>query len=102
MRMRKLGKGQSVVFCIPDEIQSKIYTITGNPTDVSINVSDVLMWAISETYADLRRSMPLWAMQGARFERQKVIWAGATSSSGISMSLQQAEKFLEDEAQTLE
>lgn len=71
--MRKLGKGQSVVFCIPEEIQSKIYTVTGNPNDAGINVSDVLMWAISETYADLRRSMPLWAMQGARFERQKAI-----------------------------
>jgi hypothetical protein len=102
MRMRKLGKGQSVVFCISEEIQSKIYTVTGNPTNVSINVSDVLMWAIWETYADLRRNMPLWAMQGTRFERQKAIWAEATSSSGILMSLQQAEKFLENEAQTLE
>jgi len=43
MRMRKLGKIQSVVFCIPEEIQSKIYTVTGNPTDASINVFDVLM-----------------------------------------------------------
>jgi len=102
MRMRKLGKGQSVVFCIPEEIQSKIYMAAGNPNDVGITVSDVLIWAISETYADLRRSMPLWAMQGARFERQKAIWAEATSSSGVSMSLQQAERFLEDEAQTLE
>ena len=73
MRMRKLGKIQSVVFCIPEEIQSKIYTVTGNPTDVSINVSDVLMWAIWETYADLRRSMPLWAMQGALLSKTKLL-----------------------------
>jgi hypothetical protein len=100
--MRKLGEGQSVVFCIPEEIQSKIQTVTGKTRNVSIDTMDVLHWAISETYAELRRNIPLWAAQGARFERQKAIWAEATSSAGIAMSSQQAERFLEDEAQTLE
>jgi hypothetical protein len=102
MRMRKLGKGQSVVFCVPDEIQSKIWTTTGIPHNQDIQVSDVLQWAISETYDDLRRSMPLWAVQGARFMRQDRLWAESTSLSGIKMSKKQAKEFLEDEAQTLE
>jgi hypothetical protein len=100
--MRKLGEGQSVVFCIPEEIQSKIQTVTGKAKDVSIDTLDVLSWAIWETHAELRRSMPLWAVQGARFQRQKALWAEATSSAGIVMSSQQAERFQEDEAQTLE
>ena len=102
MRMRKLGEGQSVVFCIPEEIQSKIQTVTGKAKDVSIDTLDVLNWAISETHTELRRSIPLWAVQGARFQRQKAIWAEATNSAGIVMSSQQAERFQEDEAQTLE
>src|SRR5690349_2695141 len=102
MRMRKLGKGQSVVFCVPEEIQSKIYEVTHNVEDVGINVSDVLLWSISETFSDIRRSIPLWAMQGARFDRQREFWTKATSSTGIQLSTDQAKQFLENEAQTLE
>lgn len=60
------------------------------------------MWSISETYADIRRGLPLWAMQGERFERQSAVWHLCTGSSGIQMPLVQAERFLETEAQTLE
>jgi hypothetical protein len=100
--MRKLGEGQSVVFCIPEEIQSKIHTVTGKGTPSSIDTVDVLQWAVSETYTDIRRSIPFWAVQGARYQRQKAIWTEATSPSGIVMSSRQAERFLENEAQTLE
>ena len=55
MRMRKLGKGQSVVFCIPDEIRRRIQELTKQPIDADISVSDVLRWAISETFIDIRR-----------------------------------------------
>jgi hypothetical protein len=42
MRMRKLGKGQSVVFCIPEEIQVKILGCTAKLQASDIAVSDVL------------------------------------------------------------
>ena len=42
MRIRKLGKGQSVVFCVPEEIKTKILTCTFKPGNASINVLDVL------------------------------------------------------------
>ncbi|EQL02661.1 hypothetical protein OCS_01620 [Ophiocordyceps sinensis CO18] len=102
MRMRRLGQGQSVVFCISEEIRSKVCSESGKPTGSDIDVSDVLMWSISETYADIRRGLPLWAMQGERFERQSAVWHLCTGSSGIQMPLVQAERFLETEAQTLE
>ena len=96
MRMRKLGKGQSVVFVAPTDVQTKITAITGKAGDC-IRVSDVLLWAIHETYADLRKSMPLWAAQGARFERQKDLWDTSRSATSIDMTIEQATAFLEDE-----
>lgn len=101
MRMRKLGKGQSVVFCVPEEIKTKILARTLNPGNVLI-VSDVLNWAISETWIDMQRNIPLWAAQGQRYEHQRTIWTEAHISGEIHMSNRQAERFLEDESQTLE
>jgi len=102
MRMRKLGKGQSVVFCVPEEIKTKILARTFKPDNASIDVSDVLSWAISETCIDIRRSMPLWAAQGQRFEHQSAIWAEARTEGDILMPKGQADKFLENETQSLE
>ncbi|KAL4994276.1 hypothetical protein BDV10DRAFT_189152 [Aspergillus recurvatus] len=102
MRMRKLGKGQSVVFCIPQEIQSKILSIIGKPSGYDISVSDVLRWAVSETWVDMQRSIPLWAIQGERFERQNNLWGKARRYGETQMSKTQAEEFLEQESQSLE
>ncbi|KAF2833124.1 hypothetical protein CC86DRAFT_461565 [Ophiobolus disseminans] len=96
MRMRKLGFGQSVAFIVPEEISTKIQERTGKPSHAPIEVSDVLCWSIAETWQDLKRSMPLWAVQGERFERNKNLLCGTDTSNG------QAQAFLEDEAQTLE
>lgn len=102
MRMRKLGHGQSVIFCIPKEIESKILTLTGKTERSSIEVRDVLCWAISETWDDNRRMAPLWAVQGRRFERHCKIWADVRKSNYGTMTLDQAERFLEPELETLE
>jgi hypothetical protein len=96
MRMRKLGKGQSVVFCIPKEIQAKILACTSARYAAKIGVSDVLVWAISETWTDLRRSMPIWAAQGRRFEEHKGLLQGTRTTKN------DAEQFLEVEGQTIE
>ncbi|KAF2007622.1 hypothetical protein P154DRAFT_593169 [Amniculicola lignicola CBS 123094] len=96
MRMRKLGKGQSVVFCIPEEIQTKIYERNPKLQNAKIDVAHVLTWAISETWADLRRSMLVWATQGRRFEDHKHLL------DGVHTSNEQAKKFLEVEAQTVD
>jgi hypothetical protein len=93
--MRKLGLGQSIAFMVPEEISRKIHERTGKPSNVPIKVSDVLCWSIGETWQDLKRSMPLWAVQGERFERHKNLLCGAAATKT------QAECFLEDESQTL-
>ncbi|KAL7940490.1 hypothetical protein V8C42DRAFT_362285 [Trichoderma barbatum] len=94
MRMRKLGKGQSVIFCIPKEIEQKIlmHRTSGFLCSEQIIVSDVLCWTISETWLDLRRTVPLWLAQGVRFYEQDALWKERKNS----------QKFLEDEAQSLE
>ncbi|KAI5927230.1 hypothetical protein F4810DRAFT_649849 [Camillea tinctor] len=102
MRMRKLGHGQSVIFSVSEEIASKITSLKGTTNDLDIKVSDVLAWTIWETFADLRRSIPIWALQGKRFEDQKAIWESVTEGNKILMSREKAEGFLEKEAQSLE
>lgn len=102
MRMRKLGKGQSVIFCIPKEVKSNILELSGKYDQSDIDVSYVLRWAIAETWMDTQRSMPLWATQGQRFDRQCTLWNETCQKDQLQMSPSQAEKFLEPESQTLE
>ncbi|KAF5597927.1 hypothetical protein FPCIR_3503 [Fusarium pseudocircinatum] len=97
MRMRKLGKGQTVEFCIPWEIEHKIVQLKGEgaPGREAISVSDVLCWAITETCLDLKRAMPLWLTQGVRFFKQEAIW------SHLSDDDTKPDEFLEEEGQSL-
>ncbi|KAI1175689.1 hypothetical protein F4777DRAFT_549550 [Nemania sp. FL0916] len=101
MRLRKLGKGQSVIFCINAEIEAKIQERTGISPDTAIKVEHVLHWAISETFAEIKRSMPLWAAQGDRFLHQEEIWAGCRADGDTTMTHSAALDFLEDEAQSI-
>lgn len=94
--MRKLGFGQSVAFVVPEEISRRICERPRKTVDDPIRVHDMLCWSIRETWRDLRRNMPLWAMQGERFERNRNLLCGTATT------LEQAQAFLEDEAQTLE
>ena len=100
MRMRKLGKGQSVGLCVPLEVEGKILRYTSKLDNADIDVSDIIRWACSESRMDIKRSMPHWAAQGRRFEHQRTLWA--RNNSKILMSKDQAREFLENESQTLE
>ncbi|UKZ64307.1 uncharacterized protein TrAtP1_005526 [Trichoderma atroviride] len=100
MRMRKLGRGQSVVFCIPRDIEQKIQAQRDpNSSTEEISVSDVLCWAISETWRDLRRMVPLWLTQGVRHYEQEALW---NEREDKLYKEQWAEEFLEPEAQNLD
>ncbi|KAK5124339.1 hypothetical protein LTR08_005737 [Meristemomyces frigidus] len=101
MRMRKLGKGQTVVFCIPLEIQTKIRGTKSDP-DSEITVADVLLWSIAETHTEMRRGMPLWAVQGQRYIRQEKLWQQIMQNGKTTLTKSHAEQFLEEEAQSLE
>jgi hypothetical protein len=77
MRMRLLGKGQAITFIVPEEISTKIRERTGKNFNDLIEVADVLCWSIGETWVDLKRSMPLWAVQGHRYETHKHLLHGS-------------------------
>lgn len=143
--MRKLGKGQSVVFCVPREIERKISrqretwsssqppTLAGglgscglgtlmsfpqsplrspesqtcsqrlvSETTEGLTVSDVICWAISETWTDLRRTIPLWVTQGLRFYQQDRIWEQSRLQGDETQRVEWARRFLEEEAQSLD
>ncbi|KAK3671303.1 hypothetical protein LTR78_008763 [Recurvomyces mirabilis] len=100
MRMRKLGKGQSVVFCLSQEMQVKIAEQTSKSAS-ELAVSDILLFSMFETHTDARRSIPLWAVQGERFIRQDKLWRDACVDKKTSLTKSHAEKFLEQEAQTI-
>ncbi|KAI1770978.1 hypothetical protein F4818DRAFT_454894 [Hypoxylon cercidicola] len=113
LELLMLGEGQSIVFCVPHEIQTKIRALkseTRRVSDLDISVLDILAWTIGETWRDMHRSMVLWASQGRRNELHRKIWEEALpdgetdpgETQEISFSRGLAERYLEDEAQTLE
>ncbi|KAK2057683.1 hypothetical protein LY76DRAFT_606052 [Colletotrichum caudatum] len=85
---------------LPDEYRAAV-TLGANLTKDRL-VQDVLKWAISETFIDLRRGIRLWAKQGRRHKRHKMLWMKAHKDGSTQLDSQDAEEFLEDEAQTLE
>ena len=60
MRMRKLGHGQSVVFCAPPEVDRRIRE--GESID-SVKVIDVLSWVMSNTCIDIEHHIPHWVQR---------------------------------------
>lgn len=104
MRMRMLGQGQSVVFCVPDEIQTKIRQRrhAEEADNEGISVLDILVWAIGETWEDIHRSIGMWESQGRRYEQHKALWKEADDNPDVGFDKALAERYREDEGQTLE
>ncbi|KAK0302209.1 hypothetical protein LTR01_008905 [Friedmanniomyces endolithicus] len=103
MRMRELGQGQTLVFCVPAEIEAKILLCTSKCPGSRIEICDIVYWTISsETWTDMRRSMSLWAAQGTRVDRRNGLWKQAQIQGRTTLLPQQAAEFLEDEARSLE
>jgi len=104
MRMRKLGRGQSVSFLVSPEMQNRIRAIRNVARDERpLSVADVIAWAISETWDEAVRSVPLWAVQGMRHIRQEAIWerVEGEGAQGVFSSAD-AQAYLEPEAICLE
>ncbi|KAK4160024.1 hypothetical protein QBC43DRAFT_326010 [Cladorrhinum sp. PSN259] len=100
MRMRKLGQGQSVTFIVSPEMQKRIRKIRNARDEQELTVTDVIAWAISETWDEAVRSVPLWAAQGVRHIRQEAIWKKAENQGVFSSS--NAREYLEPEGMSLE
>lgn len=101
MRMRKLGQGQSVVFCGPADVKRKILESGGKPYG-DVEVADVLRWCVSETHTYTRNSIPLWAAQGMRYQSHYATCSRISGSPGKKFPVHVAEALVEVEAQSLE
>lgn len=70
--MRKLGRGQSVTFAAPPEIDTEIRAASPTPlqTGDAVNALDVLRWAMLKTCNDLEHHVSHWAQQGIDYARR--------------------------------
>jgi len=101
MRMRKLGKGQSVVFCSSMEVKRKILEYSGKSLG-AIEVADVLQWCIANTCFYARKCIPLWAIQGLRHQRRHAACSRPLLNAEGEISGHLADYLLEREAQSLQ
>ena len=70
--MRQLGKGQSVAFFAPGEVDRRIRDLIprGQDSNNGIRVIDALRWAMHETCWDILHHLPHWAEQGVDHHRR--------------------------------
>ena len=101
MRMRKLGKGQSIVFCASMEVHHKILE-SRSKSQGAIEVADVLKWCIASTCNHTRKCIPLWATQGVRYQRRHVACSQSWGTTEGDFRRHLAASMLEEEAQSLQ
>ncbi|EPS39093.1 hypothetical protein H072_7131 [Dactylellina haptotyla CBS 200.50] len=70
MRMRKLGKGHSLAFCAPLDIETQILAVSKGKTKVES--VDILKWALRETCRQTRKNAELWAVQGINYLERSI------------------------------
>ena len=76
MRMRKLGRGHSVMFFAPPKVDWNIRVVTAKTDpDTSITNVDILRWAIHETWTDIEQRAPYWALQGMSHKKRCDAWS---------------------------
>ncbi|KAF9005289.1 hypothetical protein BDZ89DRAFT_1080195 [Hymenopellis radicata] len=68
MRMRQLGRGQSLHFFAQPDID---ILIKKTCTVDSITVADIVQWTMLETCADIEHHAPQWARQGIDFKQRR-------------------------------
>ncbi|KAJ3858551.1 hypothetical protein EV359DRAFT_3498, partial [Lentinula novae-zelandiae] len=64
MRLRQLGHGQSVLFFAPLEIARTIRADADKSDGDTIEVIDILRWAMLRTCEDIEHHIPHWVQQG--------------------------------------
>ena len=100
--MRQLGKGQSVMFFAPGEVDRRIHDLIPTGDDAAegeIRVVDILRWAVQETCEDIVRNLPHWAQQGLDHGRRFKAYRQYLFTGDVTI-LKSA--WLQPEARTLE
>ncbi|KAI0279330.1 hypothetical protein BC826DRAFT_1158632 [Russula brevipes] len=101
MRMRQLGKGHSVMFFAPGDIDRRIRQLipAGMDSEGPIQVLDILRWVMHGTCEEIRHYVPHWAQQALDHRRRFAAYK-EHSSTGNLAALKKA--WLQCESQSLE
>ncbi|KAI9432033.1 hypothetical protein H4582DRAFT_1884511 [Lactarius indigo] len=101
MRMRQLGKGQSVVFFAPGEVDRRIRGLIprGQESDKGVCVTDILRWAMHETCWDIGHYLPHWAQQGVDHHRRFSAYKQYNSTGNLDVL---KNSWVQRESRTLE
>ena len=102
--MRRLGKGQSVKFFVPVDIDQGIKAVRSQYDDyfgASLGATNVLRWAISKTCSDLENSFPHWNAQHRDYQNCQCTWERFICSKGDHLD-ELRKYWLQPEAKMLE
>ena len=73
--MRKLGRGHSVMFFAPPEVDQSICAVVAKTDpNTSVTAVDILCWAIHETCLEIQQRAPYWAQQGMGHQMRYNAW----------------------------
>ncbi len=99
--MRQLGKGQSVMFFAPGEVDRRIRGLIprGQGSEDEICVIDILRWAMHETCEDITHHLPHWAQQGVVHHRRFSVYEQYRSTGDLTVL---GSAWLQRESRTLE
>lgn len=101
MRMRLLGDGQSVIYCVPNDIQSQIKASANRSTKQPPSIEDIIYWSIEQTAIETGQLLPIWAKQGRRYVQQSKTWAQIRESPDMSLRRASANTFKETGIRTI-
>jgi len=90
MRMRKLGHGHSVMFFAPLDVDRAIRAAASVANKHTIRASDILLWAMHETCAEIQNRAPHRAQQGTDHASRYDAWSKFCSDDIASDELARA------------
>ena len=99
--MRQLGKGQSVAFFAPGEVDRRIRGLIsrGQESEDGVRVIDILRWAMHETCWDISHHLPHLAQQGVDHHQRFSAYKQYNSTGDLGNL---TNSWLQNESQTLE
>ncbi|KAJ8597174.1 hypothetical protein M405DRAFT_756250 [Rhizopogon salebrosus TDB-379] len=100
MRMRKLGHGHSVMFFAPQDVDHSIREVNSKGDADDIHVSDILVWAMTETCAEIQHRSSQWLQQGVDYKTRHGSWSSLLSDDIAPVEL--SGSWLQREAKRLE
>ena len=91
MRMRKLGRGHSVMFFAPPVVDQNIrVAVAKTDPNTPVTTVDILCWTVHETWADIQHRAPYWAQQGMNYRSRDAAWSRFVNSESTREQLSDA------------